>query len=142
MMPCERTFNTPITAYTFTGRTEKHVACDVSNHPDLKHWVIVKNFLNYDTQIGVSAEISTAHRVVRFKHCPQFDLPDSSGVRDDSWNSSITLDPGTQQTFGVFLRSDAANGNPQDIDVELVTRRFHPHTATPRPARVTITVTA
>jgi hypothetical protein len=141
-MSCDCTFNHPVTTRTFTGRSETHVACDVSNYPDLKHWVTVKNIGGYAMEIGVSAEINSDHRIVRFRHCPQFPLPASSGVQDHSWNSKITLNNGEDHTFAVFLRSDVPNGNPQDIDIEVVTTRFHPRPDPPQQSRVTIKVTA
>jgi len=138
---CDCTFNRPISTRTFTGRTEKHVGCDVSNHPGLKHWVIVKNLGGYPMKVGVSAEINADNRLVRFTHCPQFPLPDSSGVQDHSWHSKMTLANKTDHAFGVFLRSDVASGHPQDIDVQVVTTRYHRPTDR-REARVTISVTA
>ena len=143
-MSCERTFdpliNARIDARTFTGRTESQIGCDVRAHNDLKHWVIVKNLLNYIIEIAVSAEIADP-RMVRFVHCPEHNLPDSSGVQDHSWDSQTTLDNGKGETFAVFLLSDLPHGKPQEIGIKVKAVRFHP----PRyrkESEVTITVMA
>ena len=139
-MSCDSTFNPPISARTFTGRTESQVGCDVSAHNDLKHWLIVKNLLNYDMEIDVSAEIVDP-RLVRFVHCPQHPLPASSGVQDHSWKSKMTLDNGKDHTFAVFLLSDLPHGKPQDIEINVETIRFHKPTDRKK-SGVKITVTA
>jgi len=120
MSDCECSFVPPVEAWSFTGRIENQVDCDVNGHTDMKHWVVVKNNRGYALEIYVSAKISDP-RLVRFSDCPDFALPAKNHVRDDFWEGSVVLDDKDDYTFGVFLFSDAQSGKKQRIDIHVIT---------------------
>lgn len=138
MLTCENNLTAPVMVETHTGASVKTVHCEIGERDDIRHFVRIRNGLNYPAQIEVGAEIASHPRYIRFKR--QADREDAD-VNEKGWKGKCYLPEGYEYTFEVQVLSDRPNGGEQTIEVSLLISRPGDDYGT-TPASLTILVAA
>jgi hypothetical protein len=120
---------------TFTGTDKSRVVCDIGTRHDIRHFVLLKNLLAYETRIRCTSQINSKPRFIHFKSPTPNDT-------EDEWTAECILSNYGEYTFShVRLGSRQPGSGDQIIKVHVEIDRLRQR-GTVDSASLQITVTA
>ncbi len=114
--PCSATgWEGGVRTITFTGTEKDTPVCDINTRHDVRHFVLLKNLLAYETRIVCQGRITSKPRFIQF-------VPHDAADTEDEWTAECVLDKDGEHAFhhiGVLSSRPSSGDQIVRVNVEI-----------------------